>query len=160
MKKWKFCSSLSLILTGFILTVALYHKENHNYIVIFPQILTVSGIALHLKITHQNFENAFKEIVKFLICSALFLISILMLIQLYFSRKILCSFLLALLSGLFLFISIRYFINFCYALLGNIRQATATKNQKAEFVMWIVTFLSSVATIISLLITLPELLLH
>ena len=160
MKKWKFCSSLSFILTGLILTIVLCHKQDHSYMIIFPQLLIFSGIALHLKITHRNFENAFKEIVIFLICSAFFFLSILLLIYLYISKLTLCISFTAFFSGLFLFISIRYFANVCYTLIKSIRQAAATKNQKAEFVMWVVTFLSSVATIISLLIALLEFMIH
>lgn len=160
MKKWKFCSSLSFILTGLILTIVLCHKQDHSYMIIFPQLLIFSGIALHLKIAHQDYESAFKEIIRFLVYSAVFLIAILLLVYLYFSDSALWVLFTAFFSGLFLFISIRYFANVCYTLLKSIRQATATKNQKAEFVMWVVTFLSSVATIISLLIALPEFMIH
>ena len=160
MKKWKFCSSLSFILTGLILTIVLCHKQDHSYMIIFPQLLIFIGIALHLKITHQDYESAFKEIIRFLVYSAVFLIAILLLIQIYFSKEALLIFIFIIFSGFFLFASIRYFANVCYTLLKSIRQAAATKNQKAEFVMWVVTFLSSVATIISLLIALPEFMIH
>lgn len=160
MKKWKFCSSLSFILTGLILTIVLCHKQDHSYMIIFPQLLIFIGIALHLKITHQDYESAFKEIIRFLAYSAVFLIAILLLIQIYFSKKALLIFIFIIFSGFFLFASIRYFVNVCYTLLKSIRQATATKNQKTEFVMWVVTFLSSVASIISLLIALLEFMIH
>lgn len=160
MKKWKFCSSLSFILTGLILTIVLCHKQDHSYMIIFPQLLIFIGIALHLKITHQDYESAFKEIIRFLVYSAVFLIAILLLIQIYFSKEALLIFIFIIFSGFFLFASIRYFANVCYTLLKSIRQAAATKNQKAEFVMWVVTFLSSVATIISLLIALSEFMIH
>ena len=86
MKKWKFCSSLSFILTGLILTIVLCHKQDHSYMIIFPQLLIFSGIALHLKIAHQDYESAFKEIIRFLVYSAVFLIAILLSIKIYISK--------------------------------------------------------------------------
>ena len=160
MKKWKFCSSLSFILTGLILTIVLCHKQDHSYMIIFPQLLIFSGIALHLKIAHQDYESAFKEIIRFLVYSAVFLIAILLSIKIYIKNDFWLTLLYTILSGIAFTTSIRYFVNVCYTLLKSIRQAAATKNQKAEFVMWVVTFLSSVATIISLLIALPEFMIH
>lgn len=160
MKKWKFCSSLSFILTGLILTIVLCHKQDHSYMIIFPQLLIFSGIALHLKIAHQDYESAFKEIIRFLVYSAVFLIAILLSIKIYIENDFLFTLLYTILSGIVFTTSIRYFVNVCYTLLKSIRQATATKNQKTEFVMWVVTFLSSVASIISLLIALLEFMIH
>ena len=160
MKKWKFCSSLSFILTGLILTIVLCHKQDHSYMIIFPQLLIFSGIALHLKIAHQDYESAFKEIIRFLVYSAVFLIAILLSIKIYIKNDFWLTLLYTILSGIAFTTSIRYFVNVCYTLLKSIRQATATKNQKTEFVMWVVTFLSSVASIISLLIALLEFMIH
>ena len=160
MKKWKFCSSLSFILTGLILTIVLCHKQDHSYMIIFPQLLIFSGIALHLKIAHQDYESAFKEIIRFLVYSAVFLIAILLSIKIYIKNDFWLTLLYTILSGIAFTTSIRYFVNVCYTLLKSIRQATATKNQKTEFVMWVVTFLSSVASIMSLLIAILEFMIH
>lgn len=148
-KKWKFSASMSLILTGLLLTIALNNKG--NFVILVPQLLMVAGIVLYIKIARQNFEIALKEICSFLMRSLEFFLALSFLIIIYHEKDLSAVSVLAVITGILFLDSFRYFFNFGYNIVRYVERITQIQKQKADIAMWIITFLSESTAVILIL---------
>lgn len=148
---WRYCTSVSFMITGVLLTVALHKQENP--LTLLPPILIFIGIALHVKIMRQDYREAFRQILKFLMCFALFLVSLLCMIGIQFAKKGIAVISLTLLAVVLLICSIRYFLNISYILVCHIKEMTNKQKSKMDFTMWTTSLFAAFATIFSVVIT-------
>lgn len=158
-KCWKYCTSVSCIMTGTILTTAL-HKQG-CFTTIACLIIVLIGIICHIKIMKKDLNTSLKNFVIFLAHFVMLLTAMLFtsFIRTSIKNPIFVS-IFAVFTVTFFFFSIRYFSNLIYCLVLYLKTFLREKEKeenkgqkKIDYTMWIVSLFSALATIFSLFVS-------
>ncbi len=154
-RQWKYCTSLSCIITGTVLTLAL-HKQG-GFMSLICSIIIALGVIFHIRIMKKNLNTSLKNFIVFLANFSMLLMAMLFtsLLQIIEGRPILI-FSLDVLTVLLSVFSIRYFLNLIYHLILYLKSSLRKKEQdekKIDYTMWIISFFSAIATIFSLFVS-------